>query len=135
MKSLDYLFVDNRVVWAGRKKDVELVNLAIVRIKDEFDFLDNSIIKFIEVLQRFGLMDESTYLQIKYGTPDSLRIQLVKSGMSISLIGLLLKSYKEHLDFSPDSDLVTLRKEGLGLMIEDNVNGLLVHEASFHVRK
>ncbi len=124
-----------RWVQVGKKTDVELVNLAIVRIKDEFDFLDNSIIKFIEVLQKFGVIDEGTYLGIKYGTSDSLKIQLVKSGMSISLIGSLLKSYKGHLDFSPDSDLVTLRKEGLESMKEDNVNGLLIHEASFHIRK
>ncbi len=124
-----------RWVQVGRKSEVELVNLAIVRIKDEFDFLDNSIIKFIEVLQKFGLMDENTYLDIKYGTSDTLKLQLVKSGMSISLIGLLLKSYKDFLEFSPKSELVTLKEEALDLMISNNVNGLLVHEASFHVRK
>lgn len=124
-----------RWVQVGRKTEVELVNLAIVRIKDEFDFLDNSIIKFIEVLQKFGLMDENTYLDIKYGTSDALRLQLVKSGMSISLVGLLLKSYKDFLEFSPKSELVTLKKEVINLMIGSNVNGLLIHEASFHVRK
>ncbi len=46
------------------------VNLAIIRIKEEQDFIDNTIVKFIEILNDLELIESDIYKMIKYGTSD-----------------------------------------------------------------
>lgn len=56
------------------KTRTKIVNLAIVRIKEEQDFIDNVLIKYVEVLQDLNLLEEDFYAQIKYGTKDEATI-------------------------------------------------------------
>lgn len=58
-----------------------IINLAIVRIKDEQDFIDNVLIKYVEVLHDLNLVCESLYEQIKYGTNDEEMICLLSEGI------------------------------------------------------
>ena len=70
----------------SQKNNYEKINLAIVRLKEEFDFIDNEIIKYIEILASLGLIEESLYLKIKYGTDNKEKIALLNCGISSPLI-------------------------------------------------
>ena len=64
------------------KNRTQVVNLAIVRIKEEQDFIDNTLIKYVEVLHDLDLIEDGFYAQIKYGTDDERTICLIKNGTS-----------------------------------------------------
>lgn len=79
------------------KNRTQIVNLAIVRIKEEQDFIDNNLIKYVEVLYDLGLIEDKFYAQIKYGTDDDAAICLIKNGLSLSSASLLLRKYRSYL--------------------------------------
>lgn len=77
--------------------DYELINLAIVRIKEEQDFIDNNLVKFLEVLNDMRLIDESLYNKIKYGTDDPIRIILIRAGLSHIASHIIAEKYLKYL--------------------------------------
>lgn len=74
----------HRNLWTDiREKDqAQLINLAIVRVKEEQDFIDNTIMKFVEVLHDLELIEQNLYLTLKYGTANAVEIVLIKNGVS-----------------------------------------------------
>lgn len=79
------------------KDRTQLINLAIVRIKEEQDFIDNTLIKYVEVLYDLELIEDNFYARIKYGTDDERAICLIKNGLSLSSAVLLIKKYNSLL--------------------------------------
>lgn len=77
--------------------DYDLINLAIVRIKEEQDFIDNSLVKFFEVANDLGLLDTDLYNKIKYGTTDPTQIALIRSGFSHISANVLVKKYSRFI--------------------------------------
>ena len=80
------------------KDRTQLINLAIVRIKEEQDFIDNTLIKYVEVLYDLELIEDNFYARIKYGTDDERAICLIKNGLSLSSAVLLIKKYNSSLE-------------------------------------
>ena len=113
------------------KTRVQRINLAIVRIKEEQDFLDNTLIKFIEVLNDLQLLDETFYLKIKYGTDDKRRITLVKNGLTLSLSNLLVEHYPSYIEVDIEKSTVSFNEKLLVKMVENQENQVLVNEAEF----
>lgn len=109
------------------------INLAIVRIKEEQDFLDNTIIKFIEVLNDFEFLEESFYNKIKYGTDDKHKIIMVKNGFSLSLSNLIVDKYHNHLEIDIDNSVISLSKGVLEEMENNCENEVLINEVSYYV--
>lgn len=81
------------------KDRTQLINLAIVRIKEEQDFIDNTLIKYVEVLYDLELIEDNFYARIKYGTDDERAICLIKNGLSLSSAVLLIKKYNSYVKF------------------------------------
>lgn len=81
------------------KDRTQLINLAIVRIKEEQDFIDNTLIKYVEVLYDLELIEDNFYARIKYGTDDERAICLIKNGLSLSSAVLLIKKYNSYSKF------------------------------------
>lgn len=106
-------------VQMSEKTEKEKVNLAIVRIKEEEDFIDNKIFRFIEVLNDLNLINDDFYKELKYGSTDATVISLIKSGLSRSVSELLIKKYSDSFSIDDDED-VTLRKDLPKLMSENN---------------
>jgi hypothetical protein len=73
----------------SQKSDQELVNLAIVKLKMEEDFVSFKINKFIVMLFDYDLISQDDYNLYIYGTTDEARIALTKFGLNISLINRL----------------------------------------------
>lgn len=93
------------------KNRTQVVNLAIVRIKEEQDFMDNMLIKYVEVLHDLDLIENRFYSRIKYGTDDESAICLIKNGLSLSSATLLIKKYSDYLQINNSSFLVDFDRD------------------------
>lgn len=78
------LYVDLR-----HKDDKEMLNLAIVKLKIEDDFLSYKFNKFVELLHDYELISDEEYNFTTYGTEDAFEIRLVKQGLPIHLVSKL----------------------------------------------
>lgn len=116
------------------KSSPQKVNLAVVRIKDEQDFLDNTIIKYIEVLHDIKLIDEGLYLKIKYGTDDKRKIILVKNGISLSLSNLLIDNYIKYVKIDLVKNTVILQRDLIQKMFNNQENEIMISEATYFTK-
>ena len=117
------------------KDQTQLINLAIVRIKEEQDFIDNTIIKFVEVLNDLNLIEQNLYLKIKYGTANSFEIVMIRNGFSLTLTRLLLEKYKKYVIFNIENDTIELKDDLIDAMIDSNENQILIYEAETNIIK
>lgn len=125
-----------RPLWTDitKKNTKERVNLAIVRIKEEQDFLDNVFIKYIEVLNDLDLIDSDFYDQIKYGTKDKPKIILMKNGFSLLATNLLVNDYKEFLIVDLDSETVEIQPSIVLELEKNNENEILIFETKYNIK-
>lgn len=110
------------------KNRTQVVNLAIVRIKEEQDFIDNTLIKYVEVLHDLDLIEYGFYAQIKYGTDDERAICLIKNGLSLSSATLLLKKYGNHLQIDIPASTVIYGENLISEMIKGDENQIQIYE-------
>ena len=107
--------------------------MAIVRIKEEQDIVDNHIIKFLEVLNDLGKIPERLYLEIKYGTTSAEKIRLINNGFNSALAGRLIDSYGNFVEDTEGNDNITLLPELIQKMRDEGENEILVFEAALHM--
>lgn len=126
-----------RKFWTNisRKTTAEKINLAIVRIKDEQDFLDNKILKFIEVLNDLKLIDKTFFLKIKYGTDDERVIVLVNNGLSLSLSKLLVAKYINYVSIDIYINTVSFNREIVNKMKLNDENQVMLYEIKYFLNK
>ena len=110
------------------KNRTQIVNLAIVRIKEEQDFVDNNLIKYVEVLYDLGLIEDTFYAQIKYGTDDDTAICLIKNGLSLSSASLLLKKYRSYLSIDTVAGTIAYADNLVDEMKNAQENHILICE-------
>lgn len=119
----------------SQKSEHDKINLAIVRLKEEYDFIDNEIIKYIEILHSLNFIDESLYLKIKYGTDNKEKIALQNCGISNVLTKLLKDKYKDMYKFDLANSTVIFSENLIPKMIENNENGVLISEVRMNSRE
>lgn len=119
----------------SKKNHKEKINLAIVRIKEEQDYLDNTIIKYIEVLNDLNLLDGILYLKIKYGTSDNRKVLLIKNGLSLSLAKLLVDKYLNYLTLDHDNNSVKYKSGIIEMMEQREENEILIYELKYFIEK
>lgn len=110
------------------KNRTQVVNLAIVRIKEEQDFIDNTLIKYVEVLHDLDLIEDGFYAQIKYGTDDERTICLIKNGLSLSSAMLLIKKYGDHIQIDIPASTVVYGENLVAEMIKAEENQIQIYE-------
>lgn len=110
----------------------EKINLAIVRIKEEMDFFDHVVFRFIEILNDLNMMDEGFYKSAKYGTTDNRVILLIRNGLSKGVAELLLRSYAPYVKFE-GADEVVISTEIHRRLREDSIGFLQRQELTFIV--
>lgn len=113
------------------KTEMQMVNLAIVRIKEEQDFLDNVIIKYVEVLNDMELLEENLYLNIKYGTNDKRIITCTKNGISLSLAKIIVEKYMDYIQIDVENDTLQFRDGIISAMKEAKENEILICELQY----
>lgn len=119
----------------SKKDDYEKINLAIVRLKEEYDFIDNEIIKYIEILHSLELVEESLYLKIKYGTDNKEKIALLTCGISSILSKLLQDKYQDMYKANLHDNTVVFSENLISKMIENNENGVLIFEVKMNSKE
>lgn len=80
------LYVDLR-----QKNETEMLNLAIIKLKIEDDFLSYKFNKFVELLHEYELITDEEYNFTTYGTEDEFEIKLVKQVLPIHLVSKLTR--------------------------------------------
>jgi len=144
--------IDDDLVYVGKWGDVQLdeayithwveikeksyserVNLAIVRIKEEQDFIDNYIMKFVETLNDLNKLDKDLYLNIKYGTTDQNKIALINGGINSYLASKLIATYSDCVEFNAQTGIAELRPQLIEKMRNNGENDILVFEAELQI--
>ncbi|MBP9023733.1 MAG: DEAD/DEAH box helicase family protein, partial [Spirochaetes bacterium] len=96
----------NVYVDLSTKSEEQLVNLAVVKLKIEDDFISFKLNKFIVMLYDYELITADEYNLYIYGTIDVNKIDLAKFGLSISLISRLEKDGQlDNLKFDQFNNL------------------------------
>lgn len=128
-KSIRNLYVD-----LNTKSEVQKVNLAIIRIKEEQDFVDNNLIKYVEILNDLELIDQEFYEKIKYGSSDRRQIFLLKNGFSIELAKTVLKDeYESFVNINIRSDILEISPNIVEAMRSNNENEIIIFEVGYHL--
>lgn len=117
-------------VQIGPKSATERINLAVVKVKEEQDFLDNHLMKYVDILSEFGLITNQLQLKIKYGTANASVICLLRNGFSPDLAHMVLEEYSSHVTLNPQRGDVKVRESLVVEMKADGKNDVLVYEAS-----
>ncbi len=79
----------NVYVNLSQKKDNELINLAIVKLQMEDNFISYTLNRFVEMMHDYQLITDQEYNLHIYGTENPKNINLIKFGLSSSLISRL----------------------------------------------
>lgn len=114
------------------KNHNEKVNFAIVRIKEEEDFLEYELFRFVEILNDLKMLDESFYLLAKYGTNDSKVISLIRNGFSRAFAEKLLMDYSKYFEIR-DDDQLNFNPELHNKLEEDGVGYIYRQEVLLNV--
>lgn len=112
-----------------KKSHAARVNLAVVKVKEEQDFVDFRLVKYVEILNALGLIESSLYLQLKYGTSDAYMICLFKNGFSPELARLVKDSYVRHVVVDHRESTVAVRPSLADAMESQGENDVLIYEA------
>lgn len=119
----------------SQKSKHEMINLAIVRLKEEFDFIDNEIIKYIEILYSLRFIEEELYLKIKYGTDNKAKIALLNCGISNMLSKVLEERYRHMYEADFDNSLVNFSDNIVFEMEKNHENGILISEVKMNLKE
>ncbi len=68
------------------KTNKELINLAIVKLKIEDDFINYKINGFLQAMLKLEFISEEEYNYIVYGTNNKQKLNLMKKGLTHNLI-------------------------------------------------
>ena len=104
-------------------------------MKEEYDFIDNELVKYIEILYSLELIEESLYLKIKYGTDDKAKIALLNCGISSTLSKLLQEKYTDMFKADIDNNTVTFSKNLVSEMLKNDENGILISEIKMNIQE
>lgn len=125
------LYVDLR-----KKSNAQRINLAILKIKEEQDFVEFNLLKYIDMLSELNLIDTVFYDKIKYGSSDTIVITLLKNGFSIELAKCVTKPiYSNYISINSNSDEIIIQSQLIDEMIANGENNILIFEIKFHINE
>lgn len=97
---------DNVYINLNKEEDI-LVNIAIVKLKMEEDFVSYKLNPLIVFLYEFNIIPEEYYYEYIYGTTDRNIIKFVRFGLSVGVISKLMEDGQiSNLDFDNMGNLV-----------------------------
>jgi len=116
------------------KTESQKINLAIVRIKEEQDFVDYSLMKFIEILNDLGMMDKDFYEKLKYCSSDKKIITLMKNGFSLELAKCIVEdNYSDLITIDTSNDQIKINEAIIQRMEANLENKILIFEIKYHI--
>ena len=119
----------------SKKSHKEKVNLAIVKTKEEQDYIDFYVMKYVEIINDLGLLNKSFYKKVKYGSSDNKVICMLQNGFSLELASCLKDmKYNELIFFDFTKNEVYINNQTVNAMTKNDENDILIFEAKFHTR-
>lgn len=103
-------------------------------MKEEYDFIDNEIIKYVEILNSLNLIEEKLYLKIKYGTEKMEKIALLNCGISNMLSNLLYEKYSSYYTAYIDRNIIIFSDDLISEMEKNEENGILISEVKMNCK-
>lgn len=92
----------------SKKTRRQLVNIAIVKQKMEEDFVSFKLRMFFQLMLDYSILSNDEYNEIIYGTTDSKKVYLVKTGLTINLINRLeIDDQLKNISFDANGNIVT----------------------------
>lgn len=89
------------------KTDKELLNLAIVKLKIEDDFINYKINGFLQAMLKMEFISQEEYNEIVYGTNDKKKLNLMKKGLTYNLINKFENDNQiENLSFDQYNNII-----------------------------
>lgn len=120
----------------SRRNNSERVNIAIIRIKEEQDFVEFNLLKYVEILAELELIDEDFYDKIKYGSSDKRIITLLKNGFSIELAKCITGAeYSNFVTINIQLDEILIKEEIISEMEINQENKILIFEIRYHINE
>ena len=93
------------------KTDKELLNLAIVKLKIEDDFINYKINGFLQAMLKMEFISQEEYNEIVYGTNDKKKLNLMKKGLTYNLINKFENDNQiENLSFDQYNNIIINKK-------------------------
>lgn len=86
-------------------------------------------------MNSLGLINESLYLKIKYGTDDKIRIALLNCGISITLSNLLQEKYSNLFNIDLEQGTLIFTKELILEMEKNKENDILICEVRMNSKE
>lgn len=118
----------------NKKTNSQRINLAIVRIKEEQDFVDYSLMKYIEILNDLGMVEKEFYEKLKYCSSDKKIIALMKNGFSLELAKCITQDYYTDLIFIDFvNDQIKISEKIIEEMELNFENRILIFEIKYHI--
>lgn len=122
------LYVDLR-----KKNNSQKINLAILKIKEEQDFIEFNLLKYIDIIADLDLIDIEFYEHIKYGSSDKRIITLLKNGFSIELAKCITKQeYANFVNINYRTDEIIISENIIPEMEVNGENKILIFEIKYH---
>lgn len=104
----DNKYKDTVYINLNGKSDEKLINLSIVKLKIEEDFVSFKLNKLIVFLYDFDLISLTEYHNYIYGTDNQELIKLAKLGISLNIINKLLEDNQfENLKLDENGNLIS----------------------------
>jgi superfamily II DNA or RNA helicase len=114
------------------KSNVQKINLAIVRIKEEQDFIEFELMKYVEILNDLEMLDTTFYEKIKYGSNNQQIIALLKDGFSMELAKCVIKDvYNNYVNINEEN--IVISEKIINKMEEQDENEILIFEIKYHI--
>lgn len=97
----------NSYIDLRQQDETKLVNISIIKIKMEEDFISFVLSKFIDFLLKYNLVEEKDYNKYIYWTEEKSELKLVKAWLNTSLINRLKNDNQiQNLDFDKNNNLI-----------------------------
>lgn len=120
----------------NKKNNSQRVNLAILKIKEEQDFVEFNLLKYIDILSDLNLINSTFYDKIKYGSSDTQIITLLKNGFSLELAKCITKpEYSNFVTINSDTDEIVIQSRLIDEMMNNRENNMLIFEIKFHINE
>lgn len=118
----------------SKKNDQEKINLAIVKITEEQEFIEFNLQKYIDIIYELNLINSDFYDRVKYGSSNKKTITLLKNGFSLELAKCITKvEYSDYININTETDNLIIKKSIVEVMKTNNENKILVFEIQYHI--
>lgn len=107
------------------KNDVALINWAIILIEKFDNDIDNILLRYIEIMYRYNIVEEELFNKIKYRTTNKDKIKMIENGISHTLADILIDN--RYINFY-NKENNNIDDNILQEMKNNNENDILIFE-------